>query len=111
MQFQYGDSGPGDPPTAFQKLGAFLAAHPRLLRRFIAGVGLAALVAILWANVAQTPETLLASAKALLVQNDHRGAVIQLKNALQKRPNFPEARYLLGRSLLDSGDIVSAEKE
>lgn len=59
----------------------------------------------------QKPEELLASAKAYLVANDTKAAVIQLKSALQKQPNLAEARYLLGRTLLDGGDAVAAEIE
>jgi putative PEP-CTERM system TPR-repeat lipoprotein len=51
---------------------------------------------------------LVASGKALLAQKDTRGAVIQFKNALQKNPNSAEARFLLGKTLLDSGDPVAA---
>ena len=59
----------------------------------------------------QRPEELLASAKAYLVANDTKAAVIQLKSALQKQPDLAEARYLLGRTLLDGGDGVAAEIE
>src|SRR5688572_12653764 len=58
-----------------------------------------------------TPETLLASAKVYLANADNKAALIQLKNVLQKDPNVAEARFLLGKALLDSGDPVSAEKE
>jgi len=51
---------------------------------------------------------LTASAKALLASKDTKGAVIQLKNALQKNPQSAEARLLLGKALLESGDAVAA---
>ena len=51
---------------------------------------------------------LTASAKTLLESKDTRGAVIQLKNALQKNPQSAEARFLLGKALLASGDPTSA---
>lgn len=57
------------------------------------------------------PEAMLNSAKDYLAKNDNKAAVIQIKNALQIDPNLPEARYLLGASLLDSGDAVGAETE
>src|SRR3954452_19161329 len=57
------------------------------------------------------PENLVASAKEYLAKNDTNAAIIQLKNALQKDPNLAEARFLLGRSLLQTGDALSAEKE
>lgn len=58
-----------------------------------------------------SPEKLVASAKALLDKRDLRGAEIQLKSALQKQPTLAEARYLLGATLLQAGDFPSAEKE
>ena len=51
---------------------------------------------------------LVASAKALLVKKDRKGAIIQLKNALQKNGNSAEARFLLGKALLAGGDPVAA---
>jgi putative PEP-CTERM system TPR-repeat lipoprotein len=59
----------------------------------------------------ESPEALLASAKQYLSRNDTKAAAIQLKNALQKDPDLPEARYLLGKLLLESGDAAGAEKE
>ena len=58
-----------------------------------------------------TPESFVASAKEYLRKNDTPAAVIQLKNALQKNPDLPEARFLLGMALLDTGDVRAAEKE
>ena len=51
------------------------------------------------------PDALLSSAKDYLAKNDRKAAVIQLKNALEKRPDFAEARFLLGQTLLGAGDI------
>nr|AEQ20404.1 putative PEP-CTERM system TPR-repeat lipoprotein [uncultured bacterium CSL11] len=51
------------------------------------------------------------SAKEYLAKNDRNAAVIQLKTALQKKPDYAEARFLLGKALLETGDIASAEKE
>ncbi len=53
----------------------------------------------------------LARAKELSAKNDHRAAVIELKNALQGDAQSSEARYLLGRELLEQGDPKSAEIE
>ncbi len=55
-----------------------------------------------------TEAELVASARALLDKQDMRGAVIQLKNALQQNPGSASARLLLGKTLLDSGDPVAA---
>lgn len=59
----------------------------------------------------ESPEQMLASAKDFLAKDDPRSAVIQIKNALQKNPDLPEARYLLGKALLKAGDPVAAELE
>jgi putative PEP-CTERM system TPR-repeat lipoprotein len=66
---------------------------------------------MLVAGCSQSPEALLASAKDYLSKKDNKAAVIQLRNALQKRPDLAEARFLLGKTLLDSGDVPGAEKE
>lgn len=63
------------------------------------------------AGCGDSPDSMLASAKDYLAKNDHAAATIQLKNALAKNPNSGEARFLLGRALLDSGDAVAAEVE
>jgi putative PEP-CTERM system TPR-repeat lipoprotein len=57
------------------------------------------------------PAKLLASAKDYLAKHDTKSAEIQLKNALEKEPDLAEARYLLGRTLLERGDVAAAEKE
>jgi len=58
-----------------------------------------------------SPDSVMASAKDYLAKNDPKGAVIQLKNALQKNPDLAEARFLLGKALLDTGDPTGAEVE
>ena len=59
----------------------------------------------------ESSENMLASAKSYLAKNDNKAAIIQIKNALQINPDLPEARYLLGVSLLESGNANSAELE
>ena len=58
-----------------------------------------------------SPDAMLVSAKDYLAKNDTAAATIQLKNALAKKPDFAEARYLLGSALLKSGDPTAAEVE
>lgn len=74
-----------------------------------------AIAAILTAFLAgcgrEAPEELLSSAKAYLAKKDNKAAEIQLKNALQQKPDLAEARFLLGATQLDSGEAISAEKE
>ena len=69
------------------------------------------LVSLLLISCSEKPEDLIASAKDYLAKNDSKAAVIQIKNALQADPSLPEARFLLGSSLLASGDPVGAETE
>jgi cellulose synthase operon protein C len=72
----------------------------------------AAMVAVvLLFGCADKPEAMVASAKDYLGKNDRNAAVIQLKNALQKNPDLAEARFLLGKTLLETGDVAAAEKE
>lgn len=60
---------------------------------------------------ASVPEDLERDARQYYEQGDYSAAIIQLKNLLQQEPRDPEARILLARVYLDSGDAVSAEKE
>jgi len=57
------------------------------------------------------PDSLIASGKEFLAKNDSKSAVIQFKNALQQDPNLGEARFLLGKALLEAGDPRGAEVE
>ena len=59
----------------------------------------------------EKPEALLASARDYLAKNDAKSAIIQAKNALQKNPDLPEGRYLLGLALLRDGDAAGGEAE
>jgi cellulose synthase operon protein C len=73
--------------------------------------GLALLAVLLVGGCGNSPDEMLTSAKDYLAKNDHAAATIQLKNALAKNPSSAEARFLLGRALLESGDAVAAEVE
>ena len=57
------------------------------------------------------PAAMIVSAKAYLDKHNYSAATIQLKNALQKTPDNAEVRFLLGVSLLESGNPVVAEIE
>lgn len=74
-------------------------------------ISAALLAATLGACGGDSPEKLIASGKDYLAKNDGKAAVIQLKNAIQQNPNLPEARFLLGKALFESGDIAGAEVE
>lgn len=53
----------------------------------------------------------LAAAKTHLTKNDLPAAIIELKNTLQAKPDLAEARFLLGKALLDSEEPVAASVE
>lgn len=59
----------------------------------------------------EDPETLISDARRYEEKGDYKAAIIQLKNALQKEPDDPGARYLLGTIYNKTGDFQSAEKE
>jgi putative PEP-CTERM system TPR-repeat lipoprotein len=82
------------------------------LRRWLVATSVAGLcLVVAGCNRGPTTAELMASAKALIAKQDTRGAIIQLKSALQKNADSAEARLLLGQQLLKSGDAVSAEVE
>ena len=72
---------------------------------------LAVAALILVASCGNDPAKFVASAKDYIAKKDLAAASIQLRNALQQEPTNGEARFLLGTVLLESGDLVSAEKE
>ncbi|MDE2367639.1 MAG: PEP-CTERM system TPR-repeat protein PrsT [Burkholderiales bacterium] len=51
---------------------------------------------------------LIAAAKTSVAKNDDKGALVQLKTALQKDPQSAQARFLLGDLLLRVGDAPGA---
>lgn len=70
-----------------------------------------AIAVVLAACSGNDPEKMLNSAREYLEKNDNAAAVIQLKNALQENPSLAEARFLLGKALLATGDLVGSETE
>ncbi len=69
------------------------------------------LAAALAACSQKSEQDLLASAQKRFEQKDSAGAVIELKNLLQQNPDNATARHLLGKSLLEAGDLAGAEIE
>lgn len=57
------------------------------------------------------PRSLIAKAQDYRAKQNHKAAIIELKNLLQKDNNHAEARYLLGMSYYDSRDFRAAEQE
>ena len=74
----------------------------------VAVLGLSLLLA---ACGGDSTDDLIKSARAYLAKNDGKAAIVQLKNVLQKNPDSAEARFLLGKVLLDADDPVSASVE
>lgn len=64
--------------------------------------------ALLMACSGEGPDALLESAKGFLGKKDRKGALIQLKSAIQKNGNFSEARFLLAQTLSELGDQEGA---
>ena len=58
-----------------------------------------------------SPDQLVAEAAKYQQKGDRKAAIIQLKNALQKKSDDGEARFLLGTIYNETGDSLSAEKE
>ena len=54
---------------------------------------------------------LLASAKDKILKKDNKTAITELKTVLQKSPESAEARFLLGKALLESGENTAAVLE
>ena len=58
-----------------------------------------------------TTEQYIQRATDAMAAAEYPEATIELKNALRQDPNSAEARWLLGKVYLDSGDVLSAAKE
>ncbi len=59
----------------------------------------------------QSDEQLLSAARQHVAKGETKSAVIQLKNLLQQTPANAQARLMLGQLYMESGDVLSAEKE
>ena len=57
------------------------------------------------------PAAFIASAKSYMAKADYSAATIEIKNALQKDPDNREARLLLAKALLETGNPGAAETE
>ncbi len=69
------------------------------------------MLAVLAACSQRSEQDLLAAAQKRMEQKDVGGAVIELKNLLQQNPESIKGRHLLGKALLDAGDLAGAEIE
>jgi len=83
--------------------------HHHSLRRSVLALCLAALCS---ANVyADDYQDAWQKAQQLLKEKDSSAAIIELRNALQEKPDSVEARLLLGELYYQDGNLPSAEKE
>lgn len=76
--------------------------------KYFAPVALAALISC---SAPKETNELIAEAKAFVAQGDSKSAVITLKNVIKKDPKLGEARFVLGKTYFDQGNLLSAEKE
>ncbi|MDW7646100.1 MAG: PEP-CTERM system TPR-repeat protein PrsT [Desulfuromonadales bacterium] len=74
-------------------------------------VGLIVLSCIIGGCNRQTKEGLYQEGLTLSAQGNYRGAVVLFKNALEKDPNFFEARFQLGNAYLETGKYDRAFNE
>ncbi len=80
-------------------------------RLFSALGGLLLVVSLALAGCSKSESDLLAKSKSFIEKGDNKSAAIELKNLLQKSPQSAEARFLLGKVLLHSGDAAGAESQ
>ena len=78
---------------------------------FIASAAFLLIGSVTACSKSQSSQTLVAEARQYYQKGDNKAAIIELKNALQKTPDDPEARYLLGTIYYDIGDPKSSENE
>ncbi|MDO9583029.1 MAG: PEP-CTERM system TPR-repeat protein PrsT [Desulfomicrobium sp.] len=58
-----------------------------------------------------TKESLNSEGEVLFQQGNYNGAIVHYKNALEKDPNFVDARFNLGLAYLETGKLDQAERE
>ena len=73
--------------------------------------GLALVATLLMGGCSKSESEVLASAKSFIDKRDFKSASITLKTLLQKSPASGEARFLLGKALLETGEAANAEAE
>jgi len=84
---------------------------PRSIRLHLAATLFPALLAATGCRHEPDPAQLIASATRHQAGGDNHAAIIELKNVLQRTPAHGAARLQLGDVYLESGDMLSAEKE
>lgn len=79
----------------------------KILFRFIILISSACLF-VLSGCAEKSEENLLVQARSDLEKKDRKSAVVDLKTLLQKNPASGEARYLIGKTLFEEGDVAAA---
>jgi len=74
-------------------------------------VALLAAIAAVAGCAKDDPASYVASAKRYVEKSDYKAALIEVKNALQRDPDNPEARLIHATALLETGDPAGAEAE
>ena len=92
-------------------LHTLLGARVGKMKKALFTVPLAALLLFLAGCEEITPEQHFENAQSALANDEVRLASIELKNAIQKNPQFVDARALLGVTHFKVGDLPSAIKE
>jgi len=82
--------------------------YPRISRGALA---ILAVAIGAWGCAEKDAASYIQSAKDYIAKNDYKAAIIELKNAVQKNPDEPDTRFLLGKALLAAGDAAGAETE
>jgi cellulose synthase operon protein C len=82
-----------------------------LAQRFQGTCAVLVCAALLAACGGRSAEQSLAAAKAHIAKNESPAAIIELKNSLQAQPDLAEARFLLGKLLLEREDPAGAAIE
>ena len=93
-------------PRRLATLNANHRTRPRLSPS-LAFVALAVVI-LLIACGDPSADSFLEDARSSLAKGNSQEAIIQLKNALQQKPDLAEARLLLGKALLDDGEVQAA---
>lgn len=81
-----------------------------MMYRSLSIVAIAACLALTGCN-GPSESDMLTAARTAVDKREYRNAAIQLKSLLQRNGNHAEARFLLGRVLLEQGDMAGAVVE
>ena len=83
------------------------------VNRCLVKVGLISLILVSACSFfpGDTPEPHIEKARIFIAENNLNAGILELKNALQIESNLPEARWMLGKIYLQTGNGAAAFKE